>query len=154
MLHNEDTKKWKATIVVAALNSIFVIVPSWEFGLVFFILHLVYPQEQHMKSRCFYRTRSSLFWFLTAQLLFCLGKIVPTVPFQAAYEIHWQMFSGMQKHIIRIVTNTVSTNKRQNKLICKRLFSSFVTVEKCGLKSLQHVIGECTASILYQDSVS
>lgn len=37
-----------------ALNSMIVIIPSWEF-------RLVYPQEHHMKSRCLHKTKSCLF---------------------------------------------------------------------------------------------
>lgn len=100
--HNEEN------IFIAAMNSIFVIVPSWEFGLVFIIIIFFtfsLPTRTAYEKQMFLQNKEqSVRIPHSVQLLFCLDKVVPTVPFQGAYDIRCQTFSGMQKHTIRIAT--------------------------------------------------
>lgn len=63
----------------------------------FFLIYFVYPQEHHMKSRCFRRTETCLSRFLPTSWFCstdCGQKTVPTVPFQGACEIPLQVLSG------------------------------------------------------------
>ena len=58
-------QRHKFCTALAALDSTIVITSSWAFPLDCFFNTFVYPQEHHMKSRCFHRTESCLSRFLS-----------------------------------------------------------------------------------------
>lgn len=124
-------KNHRICTTLAELNS--VIAPSWAIAQDFFF-YSVYPREHHMKSRCFHRTETCLFRFLSPILfLFRDGKVVPTVPFQGVCEIPSQFLSGMQKHIIKIKVN-ISTIQKKLIWICLCLWPfSFTPKDIVGM---------------------
>lgn len=107
-------KNHKFCTALAALNSMIVITSSWAFALDCFFKYSVYPQEHHMKSRCFHGTESCLSRFLSPACFYstvcgqsCAYCTFPGRLWNPLAVLIW----NAQEHRITIATKTAELGK-------------------------------------------